>query len=252
MRTKLVAGNWKMNGSRAMVESLLQALLADSGEGNSVDLAVFPPFPYLQRTQKLLRGSSIAWGGQTLNPAASGAYTGEVSAAMLLDFGCRYVLVGHSERRTLFGEKDADVAARFEAAQLAGLEPILCVGETLEERERGETEAVVRRQITAVLDRCGIDSLSGATLAYEPVWAIGTGKTATPDQAQQVHAFIRDKIRAQDDTIAGQIRILYGGSVNGSNAAELFTREDVDGGLVGGASLKAGEFLAIRNAAVRG
>lgn len=249
MRKKLVAGNWKMNGSKAMVESLLKALLADSGESDTVDLAVFPPFPYLQRTQKMLRGSSIAWGGQTLNPAPSGAFTGEVSAAMLLDFGCRYVLVGHSERRTLYGEKSADVAARFEAAQLAGLEPILCVGETLDERERGETETVVRGQIDAVLERCGIDSLSSAILAYEPVWAIGTGKTATPDQAQQVHAFIRDKIRAQDDTIAGQIRILYGGSVNGSNAADLFTREDVDGGLIGGASLKAGEFLAIRNAA---
>jgi triosephosphate isomerase len=168
---------------------------------------------------------------------------------MLLDFGCRYVLVGHSERRSIYSESDADVAARFEAAQQAGLEPVLCVGETLEERERGETERVVQRQIEAVIERCGIDSLSSATIAYEPVWAIGTGKTATPDQAQEVHAFIRDKLRSLDDIIAGQIRILYGGSVNGSNAADLFARKDIDGGLVGGASLKAEDFLAIRDAA---
>lgn len=250
MRKKLVAGNWKMNGSKAMVDTLLKGLLARTTQEDPVDLAVFPPFPYLQRTQKLLRNGPIAWGGQTLNPAPHGAFTGEVSASMLLDFGCRYVLVGHSERRMLFAESDADSAIRFEAAQLAGLEPILCVGETLEQRERGETEAVVQRQIDAVLERCGIDSLASAMLAYEPVWAIGTGKTATPDQAQQVHAFIRDKLRALDDTIAGQIRILYGGSVNGSNAAELFTREDIDGGLVGGASLKTEEFLAIRDAAL--
>ena len=252
MRKMLVAGNWKMNGSRAMVDSLLKALLAQTGVGVKADVAVFPPFPYLQRTQKLLRGSPISWGGQTLNPAPQGAFTGEVSAAMLLDFGCRYVLIGHSERRTLYGETDADISLRFEAAQLAGLEPILCVGETLGQRERGETEVVVLRQIDAVLERCGIDSFSSAILAYEPVWAIGTGKTATPEQAQQIHAFMRDKIRVQDDTIAGQIRILYGGSVNGSNAADLFSREDIDGGLIGGASLSAGEFLAILGAAACG
>lgn len=250
MRKLLVAGNWKMHGSKSMVNSLLHDLLAASRPEDPVDLAIFPPFPYLYRAQKLLRNSPIAWGAQTLNPAAQGAHTGEVSASMLLDLGCRYVLVGHSERRRLYGESDSDVAARFEAAVQAGLEPLLCVGETLEQRERGETNAVITAQIDAVLLRCGIDSLASATIAYEPVWAIGTGKTATPDQAQEVHAFIRDKLVAQDDMIGGQIRILYGGSVNGSNAAELFAREDIDGGLVGGASLKAGDFLAIRNAAV--
>lgn len=249
MRKPLVAGNWKMHGSKSMVNGLLRDLLAGSRVDDPVDLAIFPPFPYLYRAQKLLANSPIAWGAQTLNPAAQGAHTGEVSASMLLDLGCRFVLVGHSERRRLYGESDADVAARFEAAVQSGLEPVLCVGETLEQRERGETNAVITAQIDAVLLRCGIDSLASATIAYEPVWAIGTGKTATPDQAQEVHAFIRDKLVAQDDMIGGQIRILYGGSVNGSNATELFAREDIDGGLVGGASLKAGDFLAIRNAA---
>ncbi|MGD8347235.1 MAG: triose-phosphate isomerase, partial [Lysobacterales bacterium] len=164
------------------------------------------------------------------------------------DFGCEYVLVGHSERRTIYGESDADVADRFAAALEAGLHPVLCVGETLEEREGDETEAVVARQVDAVLDRCGVDAFAKATVAYEPVWAIGTGKTASPEQAQAVHAFIRDKFAALDAIIAGQLRILYGGSVNGSNAADLFAREDIDGGLVGGASLKAEDFLAIYRA----
>lgn len=248
MRKILVAGNWKMHGSKAMVRSLLDALLA-APERLQVDLAVFPPFPYLGLAQSLLSGSGIAWGAQNLNPAAQGAHTGEVSAGMLLDFGCRYVLVGHSERRTLYGEGDADVAARFAAALEAGLEPVLCVGETLEERESGRTEAVVERQLDAVLERSGVDSFGRAAVAYEPVWAIGTGRTATPEQAQAVHAFIRDKFAARDGIIAGQLRILYGGSVNGSNAADLFAREDIDGGLVGGASLKAEDFLAIRDAA---
>lgn len=248
MRKILVAGNWKMHGSKAMVQSLLDALLA-APERPQADLAVFPPFPYLGLTQALLSGSGIAWGAQNLNPAARGAHTGEVSAGMLLDFGCRYVLVGHSERRTLYGEGDADVAARFAAALEAGLEPVLCVGETLEERESGHTEAVVERQLDAVLERSGVDSFRRAVVAYEPVWAIGTGRTATPEQAQTVHAFIRDKLAAHDGIIAAQLRILYGGSVNGSNAADLFAREDIDGGLVGGASLKAEDFLAIRDAA---
>ncbi len=228
--------------------ALLKALLAPTGRDDEVELAVFPPFPYLQRTQKLLRDSAISWGGQTLNPAPPGAHTGEVCASMLLDFGCRYVLVGHSERRSLYGESNADVALRFEAAQQAGLEPVLCVGETLAQRERGETEDIINQQINTVIERCGIDSFASATIAYEPVWAIGTGKTATPDQAQVIHAFIRDKLGRLDDIIAGQIRIVYGGSVNGNNAADLFAREDIDGGLVGGASLKAEDFLAIRDA----
>jgi len=250
MRRILVAGNWKMHGSRAMVKELLEGLLAESQSKNGADLAVFPPFPYLSDAQAMLAGSSIAWGAQTLNPVAQGAHTGEVSAGMLLDFGCRYVLVGHSERREIYFESDEDVADRFEAALAAGLEPVLCVGETLKQRESGETESVVDRQLSAVLDRCGVDGFSRAIVAYEPVWAIGTGKTASPDQAQAVHAFIRDKFASQDDIIAGQLRILYGGSVNGSNAAELFARDDIDGGLVGGASLKVGDFLAIRNAVV--
>ncbi len=248
MRRILVAGNWKMHGSRAMVEELLEGLLAGSREDTGVDMAVFPPYPYLAQARGLLDGSAIAWGAQNLNPVAQGAHTGEVSAGMLLDLGCRYVLVGHSERRTIYGESDDDVADRFEAALGAGLEPVLCVGETLEQRENGETETVVERQIDAVLKRCGVGVFDRAIVAYEPVWAIGTGKTATPEQAQAVHAFIRDKFTSQDDIIAGQLRILYGGSVNGSNAADLFAREDIDGGLVGGASLKVGDFLAIRNA----
>jgi triosephosphate isomerase len=212
-------------------------------------MAVFPPFPYLAQVQSLLDGSTIDWGGQTLNPAPQGAHTGEVSAAMLLEFGCRMVLVGHSERRTLYGESDVDVADRFETALQSGLIPVLCVGETLEERESGATEVVVGRQLDAVLDRSGAAAFVNAIVAYEPVWAIGTGKTASPEQAQSVHAFIRDKFASRDDIIAGQLRILYGGSVNGSNAADLFAREDIDGGLVGGASLKVEDFLAIYDAA---
>ena len=231
-----------------MVAELLEGLLEGTRNHGNVDMAVFPPFPYLADTQALLTGSSISWGGQNLNPVAQGAHTGEVSAGMLLDFGCSQVLVGHSERRTVYGESDEDVADRFEAALAAGLEPVLCVGETLEERESGKTETVVNRQLDAVLDRCGIAGFNRAIVAYEPVWAIGTGKTASPEQAQAVHAFIRDKFVSQDDIIAGQLRILYGGSVNGSNAADLFAREDIDGGLVGGASLKVEDFLAIRNA----
>lgn len=249
MRRILVAGNWKMNGSQAMVRELLGAIVERSGERDDVDLAVFPPAPYLPLVQQLAQGSAVSWGGQTLNPEARGAHTGEVSASMLLDFGCRYVLVGHSERRALYGETDHDVAARFATARDAGLQPVLCCGETLEEREAGTTESVVARQIDAVVDRCGVAGFENAIVAYEPVWAIGTGKTATPEQAQAVHAFIRDKIAAQDGTIGGQLRILYGGSVNSSNAADLFAREDIDGGLVGGASLDAGSFLGIRDAA---
>jgi len=237
-----------MHSSQAMVQELLEGLLAGTKDASDVDMAVFPPFPYLAQARSLLDGSDIAWGAQNLNPVAQGAHTGEVSASMLLDFGCRYVLTGHSERRSIYGESDVDVAERFEAALAAGLEPVLCVGETLEERESGATEAVVERQLDAVLNRCGINGFKQAVVAYEPVWAIGTGKTASPEQAQDVHAFIRDKFASQDDIIAGQLRILYGGSVNGSNAADLFAREDIDGGLVGGASLKVDDFLAIRNA----
>jgi len=237
-----------MHGSKAMVSELLDGLLAGSSAQGNADLAVFPSFPYLAQAESILSGSHINWGGQTLNPNAQGAHTGETSGSMLVDMGCKYVLVGHSERRAIYGESDADVAVRFKAALDAGLEPVLCVGETLEERETDQTEAVVARQLDAVIEHAGIDVFSQAVVAYEPVWAIGTGLTATPDQAQSVHAFIRDKITTLNVIIGGQLRILYGGSVKGSNAAELFAQNDIDGGLVGGASLTAEDFLAIYSA----
>ena len=248
-RTLLIAGNWKMNGSRAMTESLVSGLLKELEILDGFDVAVFPPTPYLSLVQELAQASRVAWGGQTLNPHAQGAFTGEVSGAMLTDFGCRYVLVGHSERRSLFGESDVDVADRFAAALDAGLEPVLCLGESLEEREAGATEQVVARQLDAVVVRCGIEGIGRGLLAYEPVWAIGTGLTATPEQAQSVHAFLRGKLTNLDDTIGGQIRILYGGSVKASNAADLFARDDIDGALVGGASLTVEDFIGICRAA---
>jgi len=248
MRKILVAGNWKMHGSKAMVRTLLEGLLAGSSANGKADLAVFPSFPYLSLAESILSGSHIRWGGQTLNPNAQGAHTGETSGGMLVDMGCKYVLVGHSERRAIYAESDEDVAKRFKAALDAGLEPVLCVGETQQEREQGQTEAVVARQLDAVIGSVGINAFSQATIAYEPVWAIGTGLTATPQQAQSVHAFIRDKISSLNVIIGSQLRILYGGSVNGSNAAELFAQSDIDGGLVGGASLTAEDFLAIYSA----
>jgi len=248
MRKILVAGNWKMHGSKTMVSELLDGLLAGSADDGNADLAVFPSFPYLPMTESILSGSHIHWGGQTLNPNAQGAHTGETSGTMLKDMGCKYVLVGHSERRAIYGESDIDVALRFKAALDAGLEPVLCVGETLEQREASETQSVVAGQLDAVIDSVGIDAFGKAVIAYEPVWAIGTGLTATPEQAQSVHAFIRDKLSSLNVIIAGQLRILYGGSVKGSNAAELFAQNDIDGGLVGGASLTAEDFLAIYSA----
>ena len=237
-----------MHGSKTMVSELLDGLLAGSAADGNADLAVFPSFPYLPMTESILSGSHIHWGGQTLNPHAQGAHTGETSGAMLTDMGCKYVLVGHSERRAVYGESDIDVAVRFKAALDAGLEPVLCVGETLEQREANETQSVVAGQLDAVIDSVGIDAFGKAVIAYEPVWAIGTGLTATPEQAQSVHAFIRDKLTSLNVIIAGQLRILYGGSVKGSNAAELFAQNDIDGGLVGGASLTAEDFLAIYSA----
>jgi triosephosphate isomerase len=248
MRKILVAGNWKMHGSKTMVSSLLEGLLAGSSADGKADLAVFPSFPYLSLAESILSGSHIKWGGQTLNPNPQGAHTGETSGNMLVDMGCQYVLVGHSERRAIYGESDADVALRFKAALDSGLEPVLCVGETLEEREAGQTEAVVARQLDAVINSAGIETFNRAIVAYEPVWAIGTGLTASPEQAQSVHAFIRDKLSSLNVIIADQLRILYGGSVKGSNAAELFAQSDIDGGLVGGASLTAEDFLAIYSA----
>ena len=237
-----------MHGSKTMVRSLLEGLLAGSSADGKADLAVFPSFPYLSLTESILSGSHIQWGGQTLNPHSQGAHTGESSGGMLVDMGCSYVLVGHSERRAIYGESDEDVALRFKAALDAGLQPVLCVGETLEEREQDQTEAVVARQLDAVVNSVGIDVFSRAVVAYEPVWAIGTGLTATPQQAQSVHAVIRDKVSARNVIIADQLRILYGGSVKGSNAAELFAQSDIDGGLVGGASLTVEDFLAIYSA----
>lgn len=248
MRKKLVAGNWKMHGSLAENAALLAAIKPALA---GIEAAVCVPFPYLAQAQAALAGSSIAWGAQNLSEHAKGAFTGEVSVAMLLDFGCSYVIVGHSERRALYGESDALVASKYMAAQAAGLVPILCVGESLEERESGVTEAVVARQLDAVIGAAGVASLAKAVLAYEPVWAIGTGKTASPDQAQAVHAFIRSKIAALDPGVASQLRIQYGGSVKASNAAELMAQPDIDGGLIGGASLVADEFVAICRAAAK-
>ena len=249
MRKRLVVGNWKMHGSLAENAALLNALrpaLADLGGGAS---AVCVPYPYLAQVQQVLQGSAVAWGAQTLSEYAKGAYTGEVSGAMLKDFGCTYVIVGHSERRSLFAESDSQVALKFEAAQKAALVPILCVGESLAEREGGSTEHVVGRQLDAVIQQVGIKAFAHAVVAYEPVWAIGTGKTASPAQAQAVHAFIRERVASLDEGVAESLVIQYGGSVKAANAAELFSQPDIDGGLIGGASLVADEFLRICEAA---
>jgi triosephosphate isomerase len=232
MRARLVAGNWKMHGSLAANRALLDAIVTGV---KGVECAVCVPFPYLVQVAERLQGTHIGWGAQNLSEHASGAHTGEVSAAMLAEFSCRYVLVGHSERRQIYGETDAQAAAKFAAAQGAGIKPIFCVGETLAERDAGRTEAVVARQLDAVLGR---STFGDAVLAYEPVWAIGTGRTATPEQAQAVHAFLRRRV-------GEATRILYGGSVKPDNAAAIFAMPDVDGGLIGGAALKAREFIAI-------
>ena len=245
MRQPLVAGNWKMHGSRAENASLVSGLLDLLQPGKRAEILLCPPFPYLMETHRLLKDSGVALGAQSVCAESQGAFTGEVSAAMLKDVGCGYVLVGHSERRQLFGESDALVARKFMAAQGQGLVPVLCVGETLEERENDQTSSVVSRQIEAVMAVTGVQSLARAVIAYEPIWAIGTGRTASPEQAQEVHAMIRSKVAELDGTIGGSVRILYGGSVKASNAQELFAMPDIDGGLVGGASLKADEFARI-------
>jgi triosephosphate isomerase len=244
MRSKLVVGNWKMNGGLEANAALLVALLAGWKPQSGRRLAVCPPFPYLGQARDALVGSPIAWGAQDCSAHASGAYTGEVAVGMLAEFGCTYVLVGHSERRQLHGETDAQVAAKARAVLGAGLTPIVCVGETLAERDAGATEAVVARQFDAVATLLGAD-LPLAVLAYEPVWAIGTGRTATPEQAQEVHGFLRRRLAAAG---AEGVAILYGGSVKAANAGALFAMPDVDGGLVGGASLDAKEFLMIGGA----
>ncbi|MBC7203900.1 MAG: triose-phosphate isomerase [Pusillimonas sp.] len=234
-RQRLVIGNWKMNGSLAGNAKLLEGVRAGSG------LAVCVPFPYLAQTRSVLEGSDVSWGAQDISVHDSGAYTGEVSGAMLRDFNCRWVLAGHSERRSYHGESNELVAQKAQAALHAGLTPVVCVGETLQEQEAGETANVIAAQLKPVL-ALGQQAVAKMVIAYEPVWAIGTGRTATPEQAQEVHALIR---AALQDLGAGQVQVLYGGSVKAANAASLFAMPDIDGALVGGASLVAEEFLRI-------
>jgi len=245
MRQPLVAGNWKMNGSRASAVQLVDGIIEGLAAVNNAEVAVCPPFILIPDTAEQLKNTAIAWGGQNLDIHESGAYTGEISGPMLKEYGCKYCIVGHSERRALYGETNEIVADKFVAAQKYGLTPILCVGETLQQREANKTEAVIEAQLDAVLAETGIAAFADAVLAYEPVWAIGTGKTATPEQAQDVHDFIRQKLAALDAGVAGGLRILYGGSVKPDNAEGLFEKADIDGGLIGGASLNAGDFLAI-------
>jgi len=246
MRQPLIAGNWKMNGSRASIKELLDGLKAGIGEVKTAEVAVCPPYVYLADVQARLEGTPIAWGGQNLSTEPGGAFTGEISADMLLDFGCKYVIVGHSERRTLYGEDDALVARKYAVARAAGLIPILCVGETLEERENGTTEAVVARQLKAVIDREGIEALADGVIAYEPVWAIGTGQAATPEIAADVMGgAILDTLKGLYPSAAGQVPLLYGGSVNPGNAAAYAAESCIHGSLVGGAALRGDQFLEI-------
>jgi triosephosphate isomerase (TIM) len=249
MRRPMVAGNWKMHGSQAANRALLAELEGYVKPDWPIDIVVFPPYVYLSDAVRVLEESSIKVGAQDVCAESGGAFTGQVGAAMLKDVGCSYVIVGHSERRRWYHEDDALVARKFAAALAGGLTPVLCVGETLEEREAKHTEAVVGRQVDAVIAMHGVGGFANAVLAYEPVWAIGTGRTASPEQAQAVHAFLRNRIGAHDAKMAGRLRILYGGSVKAGNAAELFAMPDVDGGLVGGASLNADEFRQICAAA---
>ncbi len=248
MRKKFVAGNWKMHGSLKSNAELLQGVRAGVA-GLLVDVAVCVPYPYLAQAAAALEESGVAWGAQDVSEHAQGAYTGEVSAAMLVDLGCRYAIVGHSERRSLYGDTDDVVAAKCEAALKAGLIPIFCVGETLGERERNVTADVVTRQLDAFLARCGVGALANAIVAYEPVWAIGTGRTASPQQAQEVHALIRARVGRDSADVAAGLRILYGGSMKPGNAGELMAQPDIDGGLIGGAALVAADFAAICAAA---
>jgi triosephosphate isomerase len=254
MRDYLIAGNWKMNGGTAANAALIDGILeglARLPSTDAVKLLICPPFPYLEAVGGKVAGTPVKLGAQNVSEHASGAYTGEVSVSMLRDVGCDYVIVGHSERRALMGETSAVVAAKFETALAGNLTPILCVGETLGQREAGQTEQVVDEQLAAVLERVGADALGKAVVAYEPVWAIGTGRTATPEQAEDVHRHIRMLLAGRDGSIAGKTPILYGGSVKGDNAVGLLSMPDIDGGLIGGASLKANEFLAIAAAATQ-
>ncbi|MBK1647679.1 triose-phosphate isomerase [Rhabdochromatium marinum] len=249
MRQPLVAGNWKMNGSKADAADLLNSIKAGAANIHKAEIAVCPPFPYLYKMEELLAGTGIRWGSQDVSRETNGAFTGQVSAVMLKDFGCTYAIIGHSERRMFNAETDAIVAKKYEQALASDLTPILCVGESLEEREHGRTEEVVARHLDAVLEGLGAEAIGRGVIAYEPVWAIGTGVTATPEQAQEVHAFLRQRIRAKSQPQADAVRILYGGSMKPVNAMELIGQADIDGGLIGGAALKASDFLAICAAA---
>ncbi|MBU1215507.1 MAG: triose-phosphate isomerase [Gammaproteobacteria bacterium] len=249
MRRKLVVGNWKMHGDLASNKALLEGVLKGVKGLGAADYGVCVPYPYMAQAQSMLQGSNVAWGAQNLSQHEKGAFTGAVAPGMLVDFGCRYVIIGHSERRALFHESNDIAAAKFDTAIKFGLTPIFCVGETLDERESGVTEQVVGRQLEVVLNHVGAQALAKAVIAYEPVWAIGTGKTATPEQAQAVHAFIRQRVAQLDAEVAQGLRILYGGSMKPGNAAELMGMPDIDGGLIGGASLVAEEFVAICSAA---
>jgi triosephosphate isomerase len=248
VRKFLVAGNWKMHGSRASVAALVEGLL-EQGTMPCQTL-ICPPVIFFDQLQRQLAGSSIGLGAQNLDWHDSGAYTGEVSAAMVLEFGCSHVLVGHSERRSLFGESDAQVGLKVEKCLSSGLTPVICIGESLAQRQADETFAVVQRQLDAVIRQVGVTALRHSIIAYEPVWAIGTGESATPEQAERVHAQIRQYLAKQDESLSQNIQLLYGGSVNGENAADLFAQENIDGALVGGASLKVDDFLRICRAAV--
>ena len=249
MRRPLVAGNWKLNGNLSSISELISGIRAQQEQVRKAELAVCPSFVYLSHVQSLLQGSDIALGAQDCSDQESGAYTGEVAAAMIKEFGCTYNIIGHSERRHIYGDSNETVATKFAQVIKNGLTPILCVGETLQEREEGHTEVAIAQQINAVLNLFGVKAFAKAVIAYEPVWAIGTGKTATPEQAQEVHEEIRLTIGAQNKDIAANIRILYGGSMKPENAQELLQQPDIDGGLIGGAALKAEDFIGIAVAA---
>jgi len=245
MRQPVVAGNWKMHGDRARSAGLIDGIVAGLDRVDGVEIVVCPPAVLVPHVHARIAGAPVGLGGQNLSEHDEGAYTGEVSGPMLVDAGCTYCIVGHSERRACFGESNEQVAAKFDAAQRSGLTSILCVGETLDERDRGEMESVIAAQLDAVCGSEGGEKLGRAIVAYEPVWAIGTGRTATPEQAQEVHRFIRDRVAASSPEAAAGLRILYGGSVKPDNAGGLFAQPDIDGGLIGGASLTADDFMAI-------
>ncbi|MBK8816459.1 MAG: triose-phosphate isomerase [Methylococcaceae bacterium] len=244
MRRSLVVGNWKMNGTRSSAESLAKGILSGLGE-DVADIAICVPYVFLNEIGQIVQNTRLGLGAQNVADKPSGAYTGEISAGMLKEFGCKYALVGHSERRTYYGDTDESVAARYSQAQEQGIIPVLCIGETLEEREKDKTFEVITTQLDAVLTKAGVNSLDNAVIAYEPVWAIGTGRTATDEQAQEVHQFIRQYIADKDKAVAEKIQILYGGSAKPDNAKGLFAMPDIDGGLIGGASLDAESFLKI-------